>query len=161
MTFININSEERRPVFLLFIMFFSTVAASITGSAVRDAVFLIQFDRSFLPIMYILIAIVMAGVITVYKKLTSSQDQVTLITISGLLFSVSLLFFQSNLSGWMIPVFYVWMEIITVLSILQFWLLAGEVFNPRQAKRIFSLVIAGGSFAGMGTGYGIKPFVAV
>ena len=161
MTYININSEERRPVFLLFIMFFSTVAASITGSAVRDAVFLIQFDRSFLPIMYILIAIVMAGVITVYKKLTSSQDQVTLITISGLLFSVSLLFFQSNLSGWMIPVFYVWMEIITVLSILQFWLLAGEVFNPRQAKRIFSLVIAGGSFAGMGTGYGIKPFVAV
>ncbi|SVC17601.1 uncharacterized protein METZ01_LOCUS270455, partial [marine metagenome] len=95
MTYININSEERRPVFLLFIMFFSTVAASITGSAVRDAVFLIQFDRSFLPIMYILIAIVMAGVITVYKKLTSSQDQVTLITISGLLFSVSLLFFQS------------------------------------------------------------------
>ena len=159
MAFIKIQSEERRPTFLLFIMFFATVATSITGSAVRDAVFLIQFDRSFLPIMYILIAIVMAGVITVYKKLTSGKDQVSLIAISGLLFSFSLFFFQSNLTGWLIPVFYVWMEIITVLSMMQFWLLAGEVFNPRQAKRIFSLVIAGGSFAGMSAGYGIKPFV--
>ena len=79
MTFININSKERRPVFLLFIMFFATVAATITGSAVRDSVFLIQFNRSFLPIMYILIAIVMAGVITVYKKLTSGKDQVSFI----------------------------------------------------------------------------------
>lgn len=159
MTFININSKERRPVFLLFIMFFATVAATITGSAVRDSVFLIQFNRSFLPIMYILIAMVMVGVITVYKKFTSSQDRVSLITISGLLFSVSLFFFQSNLSGWMIPIFYIWIEIITVLSVIQFWLLAGEVFNPRQAKRIFPLVIAGGSFAGVGAGYSIKPFV--
>ena len=159
MTFININSKERRPVFLLFIMFFATVAATITGSAVRDSVFLTQFNRSFLPIMYILIAMVMVGVITVYKKFTSSQDRVSLITISGLLFSVSLFFFQSNLSGWMIPIFYIWIEIITVLSVIQFWLLAGEVFNPRQAKRIFPLVIAGGSFAGVGAGYSIKPFV--
>ena len=59
----------------------------------------------------------------------------------------------------MIPIFYIWIEIITVLSVIQFWLLAGEVFNPRQAKRIFPLVIAGGSFAGLGAGYSIKPFV--
>ena len=47
MTFINIKSEERSPSILLFFMFFSIVAASITGATVRDAVFLIQFDKTF------------------------------------------------------------------------------------------------------------------
>ena len=58
-----------------------------------------------------------------------------------------------------IPILYIWMEVITILSIFQFWLLAGEIFNARQAKRIFTLIGAGGSFAGIGAGYGIKPFV--
>lgn len=159
MNIINIKSKEKRPAALLLIMFFGIVATSITGSAVRDAAFLVQFDKSLLPIMYILIALTMAGVITVYKKMIFEKDQVTVITVTGLIFSISLFLIQSNLSGFIIPSFYVWMEVITILSILQFWVLAGEVFNTRQAKRIFSLITIGGSFAGIGVGYSIKPFV--
>ena len=160
MAFINIKSKERKPAALLFFMFFSIVSATITGASVRDAVFLTQFDKSYLPVMFIAIAVVMAGVIALYKKLTSGQDQVFVISISGALFSVSLFLLQSNLSGLFIPVLYIWMEVVTVLSIFQFWILAGEIFNARQAKRIFTLLGAGGSFAGMGAGYGIKPFVS-
>jgi len=159
MALINIKSEERTQTALLFIMFFAVVSASITGAAVRDAVFLLQVDKSYLPLMFIAIAVVMAAVIFIYKKLTSNLDQVFIITISGAIFSISLFFLQTNLSGFFIPVLYVWVEIVTVLSIFQFWILAGEIFNARQAKRIFSLVSAGGSFAGMGAGYCIKPFV--
>jgi ATP/ADP translocase len=160
MAIINIKSKERKPAALLFFMFFTIVSATITGASVRDAVFLTQFDKSYLPVMFIAIAVVMAGVIALYKKLTSGQDQVFVISISGALFSVSLFLLQSNLSGLFIPVLYIWMEVVTVLSIFQFWILAGEIFNARQAKRIFTLLGAGGSFAGMGAGYGIKPFVS-
>jgi len=159
MTIINIKSEERKPAALLFFMFFAIVSATITGASVRDAVFLTQFDKSYLPVMFIAIALVMAGVIFIYKKLTTGQDQVFIITISGSLFSLSLFLLQSNLTGLFIPLLYIWMEVVTVLSIFQFWILAGEIFNARQAKRIFTMVGAGGSFAGMGAGYGIKPFV--
>ena len=159
MAIINIKSKERKPAALLFFMFFSIVSATITGASVRDAVFLTQFDKSYLPVMFITIAVVMAGVIALYKKLTAGQDQIFVISISGALFSVSLFLLQSNLSGLFIPVLYIWMEVVTILSIFQFWILAGEIFNARQAKRIFTLVGAGGSFAGMGAGYGIKPFV--
>ena len=160
MTIINIKPEERKPAALLFFMFFAIVSATITGSSARDAIFLIQFDKSYLPIMFIVIAPVMALTIAFYKKITSGQDQVFIITISGGLFSFSLFLLQTNLSGMFIPVLYIWMEIVTVLSIFQFWILAGEIFNARQAKRIFTIIGAGGSFAGIGAGYGIKPFVA-
>ena len=149
MAIINIKSEERKPAALLFFMFFAIVSATITGAAVRDAIFLTQFDKSYLPVMFIAIALVMAGVIFIYKKLTTGQDQVFIITISGSLFSLSLFFLQSNLTGLFIPLLYIWMEVVTVLSIFQFWILAGEIFNARQAKRIFTMVGAGGSFAGM------------
>ena len=160
MAIINIKSKERKPAALLFFMFFSIVSATITGASVRDAVFLTQFDKSYLPVMFITIAVVMAGVIALYKKLTAGQDQIFVISISGALFSVSLFLLQSNLSGLFIPVLYIWMEVVTILSIFQFWILAGEIFNARQAKRIFTLLGAGGSFAGMGAGFGIKPFVS-
>ena len=160
MNFINIKSKEKFPVLILFIMFFSIVAASITGSTIKDSVFLIYFEKSFLPIMYVIIAITMTAVIHFYKVLSYQKDQTNVIISTSLTFLILVLFFKNNLNGWFIPFFYVLIDIITILSIMQFWVLAGEIFNPRQAKRIFTFILAGGSFAGISAGFGIKPFTA-
>lgn len=159
MNIFNIRKKEIHLVIILLLMFFGISAASITGSAVRDAIFLVKFDRSYLPIMYIVIAIVMAVMIEGYKRLISDRDQLSLITFSGMIFASSLLVFHYNLNGWVIPLLYIWIEVITILTILQFWMLAGELLNTRQAKRIFPVIIAGGSMAAIGSGYFIKPFV--
>jgi len=161
MPLIQIKPHEKKPALLLLLMFFAVVSASITGAAVRDAVFLIQFDKSYLPLMFVAVAITVAFIIPLYKKWTNEKDIVSVITLSGLLFSLSLFFLHQTLEGYFIPILYVWIEIITILSILQFWMLAGEIFNPRQAKRLFTLIGAGGSFAGIGSGYGIKPFIGI
>jgi AAA family ATP:ADP antiporter len=160
MNFINIKSKEKFPALILFVMFFSIVAASITGSTIKDSVFLIYFEKSFLPIMYVIIAITMTAVIHFYKVLSYQKDQTNVIISTSLTFLVLVLFFKNSLYGWFIPFFYVLIEIITILSIMQFWVLAGEIFNPRQAKRIFTFILAGGSFAGISAGFGIKPFTA-
>ena len=55
--------------------------------------------------------------------------------------------------------FYIWIEIVTIFSVMQFWIVAGEIFNARQAKRLFPLIIAGGSLAAILSGYSIKPFL--
>ena len=159
MNILNIRPKELRLVIILLLMFFCISAASITGSAVRDAVFLIKFERNYLPLMYIFIAIVMAVMIEAYKKLISDKDPLSLITSSGGIFALSLLLFHNNLDGWRIPLLYVWIEVIAIITILQFWMLAGELLNTRQAKRIFPIIISGGSFAAIGCGYFIKPFV--
>ena len=142
-------------------MFFSVIAAKITADSVRDTVFLINFEKSFLPLMYIAIGIVMAAAIYVYKRISSNRDQISIITYAGLIFSASLIVLVPILSGIIIPLFYVWVEVITVISILQFWILAGEVTNPRDAKRLFPLIGVGGSLAGIGAGLSIDPFVQI
>ena len=156
---LNIKNDEKKPLLILFGMFFSVVSTSISGSAVRDTFFLINFNKSYLPIMYILIAISMVWVISTYKKMTFNRDPISIITISNFIFSIPLIFFKLNLYGIFIPILYIWIEIITILSILQFWIIAGEIFNPRQAKRLFTIIGAGGSISGIGVGFSIKPFV--
>ena len=69
MNFLKIRPNEKRPILILFIIFFCITGACITGAAVRDAIFLINFDRTYLPLMYIFIALFMALAIEAYKKL--------------------------------------------------------------------------------------------
>ena len=158
---VNIKPDERGPVLLLFLQFFSVVAISITGGSARDAFFLNLFDRSYLPLMFVAIALTMVVVITLYKRLIDGRDSINVITISGLIFAITIYLIQLNLKGWFIPILFIWMEVIVSLSILQFWMLAGEIFDPRQAKRIFSIIGAGGSMAGILAGYSLKPFVQI
>ena len=157
MSIINIKSKEKKPAALLLVMFFAIVSMSITGSSVRDTAFLLEYDRTLLPIMYVMIALVMAAIIPIYKKLVKGKDHISVIKMSGIWFAITIMLIKPNMIGLLIPVFYVWMEIITIISILQFWVLAGEIFNARQAKRLFPIITAGGSFSGMGIGYIIKP----
>ena len=98
MNIFNIRTKEIHLVVILLLMFFGISAASITGSAVRDAVFLVKFDRNYLPIMYIVIAIVMAIMIEGYKRLISDKDQLSLVTFSGIIFASSLFvfYFKAN-----------------------------------------------------------------
>ena len=178
MKLFNIKKDERKKVVILFIQFFSVVATSITGGSARDAFFLNLFDRSYLPLMFVAIAITMVIVINLYKRITSGKDIIQVISIGGIIFAGGLLAIQFSLtrlftlyaSGgqdaivvlpekWLIPILYVFMEVIVSLSILQFWMLAGEIFDARQAKRLFSILGAGGSVAGILAGYSLKPFV--
>lgn len=156
---LKIKPSEKHPTLILFTMFFTIVFATIIGSAIRDAVFLVQFDKNLLPIMYLFIAIVMVFTISIYNKFSKERDQLNLLIVTGIFFSLSLLLFQSFSNTWLIPIFYIWIEVITIFSVMQFWLVAGEIFNPRQAKRTFPLIIAGGSIAAIFSGYGINPFV--
>ena len=154
-----IKQNELKLFTFLFLMFFSITAAIITGSTVRDSVFLLNFDRDFLPLMYILVAILVSVFMKIYKPLSANTNEIKIITYTGLFFVISLIIFNSKLDGWMIPMFYLWMELIIILSLLQFWILAGIILNTRQAKRMFPLITTGGSLAVISSGYCMKPFI--
>ena len=176
MKLFNIKKDERKKVLILFVQFFAVVATSITGGSARDAFFLNLFDRSYLPLMFVAIAITMVVVIKFYKRITDGKDLIQVISVGGVIFAIGLLIIQLSLTRlfsmfsagesivelpekWLIPVLFILMEVIVSLSILQFWMLAGEVFDARQAKRLFSIIGAGGSVAGILAGYSLKPFV--
>ncbi len=62
--------------------------------------------------------------------------------------SVFWLWFQSG-SQWASTGFYFFGLILGILVISQFWTLANEVYDPRQAKRIFGFIGGGSSLGGI------------
>ena len=157
----NIQPGEGLPTLILFIYFFAFVALGITGSAARDAYFLNMVDRDYLPLMFLAVAIVLTLAVEIYNRLSKNRDLIQATTVSSLVFALSLVFIQNNLKGWVIPFLYVWMEVIILIIITQFWILAADVFNPRQAKRLFSILGAGGALASIIIGSSIKYYVSL
>ncbi len=155
----DIKEGEGKPLLILFIHFFCFSATGITAGSARDAFFLNLFEKTYLPLMFVAIAIIMAGVIPLYTKLTRGKDLTKVIMFSAVIFGGSLIPLTFMLKGWFIPILYIWVEIIIVLSIAQFWILAGEVFDPRQAKRLFGLISGSGAIASIVIGSSIRPFV--
>lgn len=47
-------------------------------------------------------------------------------------------------TAWSAGAFYVWYNVFTLLLISQFFLITGDLFDPRQAKRIFGFIAGGG-----------------
>ena len=156
---INIKKEERSQILILMAMFFCIVGSSITGASARDTFFLTQFDKSLLPLMFAFVAGLMVIVITIYNRIASNIDLVKTIIFSSIFFCTTLLIIRANLTGFVIPIFYAWIDVIISITIFQFWLLAGEIFNSRQAKRLYSIIGIGGSVAGISAGYLMRPFV--
>ena len=157
--FFDIKEGEGKPLLILFIHHFFLTAMCITGISARDALFLNLFEKTYFPLMFVAIALAMAGVIPLYTKLTKGRDHTFVIVTSSLIFACTLIPLSLALYGFVIPLIFIWMEIIIILSITQFWILAGQVFNPRQAKRLFGLIIISGSIASIIVGSGMRTFV--
>ena len=157
---IKIKPGEGKMVATFFLFSFFTVAMGLVAKTARDAYFLSRFEKSILPLMFLAVAIVMAPMLTYYIRLTKKLSPRTLFIITSSVFGASFIFLQTVMTGNIIPIAYVWIEIAIGICIIQFWTFAGESFEPQQAKRLFGIIAGGGSFAVMLIGMNLKPFVS-
>ena len=154
-----VRREEIPKVLTLFCYYFAVVAVTIAGKSASDAYFLSRYSKSLLPLMFVAVALAVAIFVDLYTRLSKRLTPGRLLTLTNLLFAASLPLIRLRMEGWAIPLLYVWMNIIIVIMGLQFWMLAADLFDPRQAKRLFGLIAAGGSVAAMVVGSTLKPFV--
>src|SRR3989442_867548 len=123
--------------------------------AVSTATFLKKFDIDNLPYLYMLIAIV-GGImayaytrVAVRSSLSAAVNWATAITVACLVLIWWMLRFKF---AWMIYVFNIWVSMFSIVTVSQAWLVAANVFNSREAKRLYGLfglsAVIGAAFGG-------------
>lgn len=155
--------ERLRVLFMALYLLCVLFAYYIIKTASR-ALFLNQFDIDKLPYLQMLVA-VMGGVLAyLYTKVavqTSLRRAVGWTT--GLAAGCLVLFWwlipglgesraHHAFASMMLYVFNVWVSMFSIVMVSQGWLVAANVFNPREAKRVYGLLglaaVAGAWFGG-------------
>jgi AAA family ATP:ADP antiporter len=158
---LQIRPSELALTALLFAHGFAIVGAMTLGRSLRDALFLARFDRSALPWMYIAQAMVVGGLSAIYARHADRVRKDRMATWTALILAAGLLAFRPALalgSRAVVAGLYVWVELLASVAIIQFWSLASELFDPREAKRLFGLIGAGGTTATILLGPLMVPF---
>ena len=156
---VNIKAGEGKMVLTYFFFSFFTIAMGLTAKTAKDAYFLSRFDKSILPLMFLAVAIAIAPILSGYTKLAKKLIPKVMFVLTTTIFCASFIISQPFIEGWVIPLIYIWVEIVVAIALIQFWGFAAESFQPQQAKRLFGIIAGGGSFAVMLIGMNLTPFV--
>jgi len=149
-TLFQIRPGELPLTGLLFAQCLCVVGAFIVARSVRDALFLAQGTRDSLPLMYVASALAVSFVGLVYSRFADRARREMLAfgfaAGSAALFVAARLLL-SQAGEWVLGVFYVLVEVVGTLTVIQFWTLANELFTARDARRLFGIIGAGGTLA--------------
>lgn len=143
----DIRPGETERAFLLFANLFLTIASFYILKPVRSSVFLVSFGPEQLPYVFILIALIGGGLASVYSNFSSHYPLNRLIIASSIAVTAILVLFRLLLrfdEGWVSYAFYIFISLYAVITTSQFWLLANNLFDAREARRLFGFIGAGG-----------------
>jgi len=149
---VRVRRGEWSKTLLMFVYFFLTITSYYILKPVRDSLFLDEYGAKNLPYVWLITIVILTGVVSVYVKFVDYLQK-------NILLSSTVIFFVANLVGfwwlshydfrWIAGVFFIWVSIFSVMMVTQFWLYANDLFNPREAKRLYGLVGSGGILGGI------------
>ncbi len=126
---------------------FLVVAGIMFGRNARDSLFLVYFGAQYLPYMYFANAVFLVLCSLVYTTMVDKIERGKFLASVSLIFVVTLvasrLVLPRPAHHWFYPVLYTEAQVIWYFSLMQFWTFAGDLFDTRQAKRLFPLVALG------------------
>ncbi len=154
---IDLRPGEGPPAVLLFTCFFLFVTFQYTTKAVRQSSYIDGLGAANLPWVFLTVAICSYPFLRLYSRLADRVARQHLLAATcGLIVASMVVFWWlfQYLDEWKwIPfVLYVWMSIVYVMNYSQFWSFSNHILDPRQAKRLFGFVGAGGLLGGIAGG---------
>jgi AAA family ATP:ADP antiporter len=149
---VRVDPAEAPLVRPLFVQHFVLIAAITIAKTARDSLFLSDLPVQYLPYVFFGLAIWTAIATYLFGRFTASQPTHIVLARSNLIIAASLFLFAAWF--WAAPgapavAFYIWLGAYGVLAVAQFWILVDERINPRQARRLFTVVAAGGILGGV------------
>ncbi len=153
-TFLGIRPGERSRVVLFALWSMAVVGGVvIVGGLAGRALFLSALPREYVALKFLLPPVALAVVVAVYARLLDRLRRDRLVVGTSLLLGVVVLGLRVGLSAdfgdglVFLCLLFVALEVIGAVAIIQFWTMAGDLFDAREAKRLFGLVAAGGTVA--------------
>jgi len=153
-----LHPGEMWPTLLMFTMSLATVGAFIVGRSVRDTLFLAGVPVSQLPYMYVWASLAVATAGALYARIATRVRIDRLVIGTSLLFAATVVAARLALplGGLVFHVLYVWVEVAGSIAVLQFWTFSNEVYDSREARRLFGLIGAGGMLANVVVGFAVS-----
>ncbi|RYG14616.1 MAG: hypothetical protein EON92_01310 [Burkholderiales bacterium] len=143
----DVRDVEVLPLALLLAHSFFKGVSFVFFETPANTLFLAELDVKLMPWIYVATALVTAILGLVYSWLETrvSPGQLLISTLAFLLASGLILYLAlvAGASAWIAMALMVWKDVVYILGGLEFWALAGILFNVRQGKRLFGLVGAG------------------
>jgi ATP:ADP antiporter, AAA family len=154
----DIRKGEHLRTWAMFAYLLCVLFAYYILKPVSRAMFLNRFDLDKLPSLYILIAAFGGILAYLYSKLAAKSSLKAAVFIAMAL-SVACLVVMWWLIRqqfeWMIYVLNVWVSLFSIVLVAQGWLVASNLFNAREAKRLYPLLgmgmVIGAAFGGVFT----------
>src|SRR5688572_26285810 len=159
---VQLRESETTTALLMFLYSFLAMTSYNIIKPLSKSQFISSLGADDLPYVTfglgVLIGVIMQG----YTKLIAGVPRrwmipVTQVGIAGVLVLFWFLFTFVG-ADWVAVAFYIAVSILAILLISQFWTLANDIYDPRQAKRIFGF-IGGGASLGGATGAALTAFL--
>jgi ATP/ADP translocase len=134
--------------YLMFVLF-----AYYILKPVSRGMFLTKFDVDKLPQLYILIAAFGGALAYLYSRVAVRSSLKTAVFWTTLLSIASLLGIWALIHiSWMVYVLNIWVGLFSIILVSQGWLVASNLFDAREAKRLYPLLgmamVLGAAFGG-------------
>lgn len=155
--FYDIREGEWKSAGIMFALHFFLMVVLYFLKPARDSLFLVETGPDQLPLVYIVLAFVSLPV-TYFVSNVLSKYNIRSVIVGSLgflavnLLAIRWLFFLDHPIIYMF--FYIWVGIFGILVISLYWILANNLFNVGQSKRLFSFLTLSailGSIAGSET----------
>jgi ATP/ADP translocase len=158
----DIRPGEGARTALMFFTILLLIASYTTTKAVRDAVFLSKFGLTELSYLMIGIAACAGVVVSAYKRLTAGVGRNVVALVTNSFVALTLVAMAIGLSAgvrWISWGLYFWSGVFGLVLVAEFWLLANDLFDAREAKRLFPIIGSGAILGGL-TGGAVSGWLA-
>lgn len=159
---VQLREGEATTAFLMFLYSFLCMTSYNIVKPITRSQFIASLGADNLPYVQFAAGVLIGLIMQVYTRLMRAvpRRQIIPVTQVGMAGLLVLFWFLFTTAGekWTAVGFYVFGLILAVLLISQFWTLANDIYDPRQAKRLFGF-IGGGSSLGGATGAALTAYL--
>jgi ATP/ADP translocase len=148
---LKIRPGEFRRTGWMFLLLLCLVGSFITGRIIRDSLFLdVPNVKAKLPLMYVAIAFAVAALTAIVQRANRYMSRTSFMLVGNGVMIATLVGARVIIDRhfvWFPYAFYIWVDAFGSIMVLQYWTFAQEIFNSREAKRLFAVIGGGGVIA--------------